>query len=133
MCGTLVSAEMHNEVKLSTSHPEEPENKHARDLTPKTKQTKNEDNKVYKDMTNVPKYPNNFNVFCVFQFKWTSKLFYSVLKTKPSYPFRYMETYQVIFSLHPRSFSTGAEHSVWVFPAWLRRCTTWNSEKKDSD
>lgn len=87
MCGTLVSAEMHNEAKLSTSHPEEPENKYARDLTPKTKQTKNEDNKVNKDMTNVPKYPNNFNVFCVFQFKWTSKLFYSVLKTKTKLSF----------------------------------------------
>lgn len=67
-------------------------------------------------MSHVCKYPNNFYLFCVFQFKLTLKVFYTVLKTH--YRFGCIETYVVILSLHTKSFSPRVEHAKHTKMYW---------------
>lgn len=82
-------------------------------------------------MSHVRKYPNNFYLFCVFQFKLTLKVFYTVPKTHSH--FGCMETYAVILSLHIKSFGPRVEHAEQVSLAQLKRCIRLMQRSKDHD
>lgn len=75
--GTPVHMETHSGVKLSTSNPQGPENKHRRGLN---KQKARTDNKQSKQRKVRIMYQHTQINFGVFQFKLTLEAFYSVLK-----------------------------------------------------
>lgn len=82
-------------------------------------------------MSYVPKYPNNFYLFYVFQFKLTLEVFYSILKT--NYPFGYKETCVVILTLHTKTFSPRAEHAEQVSPSHMKGCIRGMQRSKNPD
>lgn len=94
------------------------ENKHRRDLNKETvkkkKKKKKPDKKVNRYINNIPKYPNNFYLLCVFQF-WLMLEALSVLKI--GYPFGCMETYKVILCWPTKSFSPRAGYRAHIYSA----------------
>lgn len=128
VCGTLVHMEMHSGVKLSTSNPQGPENKHRRDLNKQKARTDNKQSKQSKIRIMYQHIQINFGVFL---FKLTLEAFYSVLKQ--DYHFGFIETPEVILSLHINSFSPEQNMCGSCLSCPSERCIRWLQRSKESD